>query len=537
MGGNVVWNPKKIIGLTLLIDPDTISGADGDAISSLVSSEGSSHNFAQTSTKRPLLKKGANGINGHNTVLFDGVNDLLVCAENIDSSYCGYVFAVVRLTNPVQDSEIIFSSADEATGNNAIIFRPYRSSSIPKITTTSAYGGNSAWVKGTSTIVDSTTYLMIFGSNGFTWSIRLNGSVEIPEVLAIGNIGNWFGDSLDRDSFVLGALKVTTESGFFKGDLGYLAYINRRMSLIEIDQLGVWLANRFGLSYTSGSFDISLIESVAASSPLTTPTYDGSGQAVHPSVYDSGTGNIWNGHRYWMAMTPFPAQNAKLENPSILVSDDGNTWSVPDGLTNPVVPYSGSGHNFDPFLYFENDILYLFWMEAIGTARNIFVLSSTDGITWSDKATIFTSDSSAHNLVAPSIIKVGSTYYLYAVDLVPTPDIFVRYSCATLTGTYASAQTCVVNYPRTVWHANVKYVNSVYYAYFNDSLNGCFMYSADGVTWNATVVLPYNVGVWDKTLYAGSILPTANGFDLWYSAYSALNAWRIGRTTITGLIP
>src|SRR5690349_18991569 len=37
---------------------------------------------------------------------------------------------------------------------------------------------------------------------------------------------------------------------------------------------------------------------------MTVPTYDGSGQAVHPDVvaFDSD----WHGAKYWMTMTPYP---------------------------------------------------------------------------------------------------------------------------------------------------------------------------------------------------------------------------------------
>src|SRR5258706_15870766 len=68
---------------------------------------------------------------------------------------------------------------------------------------------------------------------------------------------------------------------------------------------------------------------------MTVPTYDGSGQSVHPDVvaFDSP----WHGARYWMTMTPYPKSNQKLENPSILSSDDGVAVGGPAGLKNPVV--------------------------------------------------------------------------------------------------------------------------------------------------------------------------------------------------------
>ncbi len=81
---------------------------------------------------------------------------------------------------------------------------------------------------------------------------------------------------------------------------------------------------------------------------LNTPTYDGSNQTVHPDIYYNASG--WNGYKYWMAITPYP--DAAHENPSILVSNDGFSWAVPPGLTNPIdLPYPGA-ENSDP------DIIY-----------------------------------------------------------------------------------------------------------------------------------------------------------------------------------
>ncbi len=67
-------------------------------------------------------------------------------------------------------------------------------------------------------------------------------------------------------------------------------------------------------------------------------TYDGSGQAVHPCVLDFGRGFLrpghttWNGYRYWMTLTPFPASNDAYENPCLYCSHDGLTWIEPPGL-------------------------------------------------------------------------------------------------------------------------------------------------------------------------------------------------------------
>src|SRR5699024_10013244 len=60
------------------------------------------------------------------------------------------------------------------------------------------------------------------------------------------------------------------------------------------------------------------------------PTHDpltDAGEAVHPSVLYFPDG--WNGHRYWMAYTPYAGGTDGREDPCIAYSDDGTNWTVP----------------------------------------------------------------------------------------------------------------------------------------------------------------------------------------------------------------
>ena len=83
--------------------------------------------------------------------------------------------------------------------------------------------------------------------------------------------------------------------------------------------------------------------------PLT--TYEGSGQTIHPSVVDIGA--ELNGYRYWMANTPYPNYNSTKENPSVWGSNDGETFTVPDGITNPITPVPDAGTNADTDIYWD----------------------------------------------------------------------------------------------------------------------------------------------------------------------------------------
>lgn len=131
---------------------------------------------------------------------------------------------------------------------------------------------------------------------------------------------------------------------------------------------------------------------------LNIPTYDGSGQAVHPSVVVPQSPNgLFGGYRYWMAMTPFANSQDALENPSILCSNDGIEWNVPKGVANPLVkPLENGQFNADPNLVFNpyDGYLYLYWnaqgkniggngINAIGR-----MIKSKNGVSWSDPVEI-----------------------------------------------------------------------------------------------------------------------------------------------------
>ena len=120
-----------------------------------------------------------------------------------------------------------------------------------------------------------------------------------------------------------------------------------------------------------------------AAAPLTIPTYDGSGQAVEPSVLHFADG--WQGHPYWMAVSPYPFGHAALENPSILVSEDGLTWSVPEGLTNPLVlPTQGTLSDATLVHDDTSDQLWVYYNSDVRVAgidvQSLDRLASSDGI-------------------------------------------------------------------------------------------------------------------------------------------------------------
>ena len=109
-----------------------------------------------------------------------------------------------------------------------------------------------------------------------------------------------------------------------------------------------------------------------ARQPLMIPTYDRSGQVVHPSVIDflNEYGiEAWAGYRYWMVLTPYPDSQEQYENPSLYASHDGFTWVIPQNISNPLITASAIGDKgflFDPDMIYnpDSDQLWIYFRFA-----------------------------------------------------------------------------------------------------------------------------------------------------------------------------
>jgi hypothetical protein len=123
----------------------------------------------------------------------------------------------------------------------------------------------------------------------------------------------------------------------------------------------------------------------------------------------------WNGYRYWGAFTPYPGSDNAYENPCSVVSNDGWTWIVPPGVTNPLIPKPADGNNSDPSLVASPDRtkLYLVWTtenlpENLSEVR---VSESTDGINWSAYRTLFGFDPTNTNDLSTPCLWFNGTHW------------------------------------------------------------------------------------------------------------------------------
>ncbi|MDR0365681.1 MAG: hypothetical protein LBH68_02460 [Bifidobacteriaceae bacterium] len=160
----------------------------------------------------------------------------------------------------------------------------------------------------------------------------------------------------------------------------------------------------------------------AADGFLDIPTYDGSGQATHFNVQFAEEG--FQGHTYWMTMTPYPFEDGSKENPSVLVSKDGRVWTEPVGITNPVsgVPQDADrkGHYSDGYLLRGPEGFELWFrynpakdgqIKPDNSHNLIYRMTSPDGINWSEKETVFDGNGQAY--MSPSLLFEDGLYRLW----------------------------------------------------------------------------------------------------------------------------
>jgi hypothetical protein len=236
-----------------------------------------------------------------------------------------------------------------------------------------------------------------------------------------------------------------------------------------------------------------------------------------------------------MAITPYPGSDNDYENPSILASNDKTTWVVPDGLTNPIVPFpGGTDFNADCDMVLVDGTMYVFYLEVTSdsTDAEIYYKTSTDGITWSAAVHIDLGAAFPVEFKSPAFIKETNGWTMF-------------YSSGRVYHTHAPALTGPWDTPIAVTdtnvgdsHVDVIKVGGVYY--------GIFLQGAEtlkfGASWNggltwyikSTDILTKSAsGGWDDFgLYRSTIQPTTGGFDFWYTGKADNTVWRIGYTTI-----
>jgi hypothetical protein len=239
---------------------------------------------------------------------------------------------------------------------------------------------------------------------------------------------------------------------------------------------------------------------------IVTPTHDGSGQGMHPSVLYYPAGKY--GFKYWMIMTPYPKFKDSEEDPNVLVSQDGNTWTVPAGVPVPLDDQAGSpvAYNSDGHLYEAYDGRLVFtWrkVDRTDSNRNIFYRRIYDGSTWTATEEFY---STLTTFMAQSLVRVGTGWRMYGINGDTYNFCYVETTVAMpVTADWGPIKTDLVipapDDDRGWWHSEIQKVGTEWWGIVSSTprtgtggLRGDIhlMRSSDGMTWeiSATPITP-----------------------------------------------
>jgi hypothetical protein len=226
---------------------------------------------------------------------------------------------------------------------------------------------------------------------------------------------------------------------------------------------------------------------------LDIPTYDGSGQAVHPDV--AVAGESWPALRY-MAITPYPNGNAYFENPSFYESLGYTDWRTPQGATNPVAVGRAPDYLSDPDIVYDpvERQFRLYYREV--TSKNlIWMMRSPDGSQWSRRTLV--ASGLNHVIVSPSVVRRDAGEWLmWSVNSnegCSSTSTTVELRRSSDGVTWSAPVTTDMRGPGlSAWHVDVQWIpaRNEYWALFNPKEAGScttrdlyFATSRDGVTW------------------------------------------------------
>lgn len=209
-------------------------------------------------------------------------------------------------------------------------------------------------------------------------------------------------------------------------------------------------------------------------------TFDGSGSLTHPSVlyFDNG----FNGYKFWMAFTPYDNDSVELENPCIVVSNDGINWKEPSKIKNPLLKIikmqKPLRYYNDPFLIYTDklELWYRYTVENEKCNNYIYRITSNDGINWSKPELII--DDNRFYYMSLSIVKKDNQYFMYYFDI--DYNLYMR-SSKDLVNWEKEEKITVEDFKGKFWHGEVRLINNHYELLFMDkNYKLYFAFSNDG---------------------------------------------------------
>lgn len=306
----------------------------------------------------------------------------------------------------------------------------------------------------------------------------------------------------------------------------------------------------------STNFENSNRMAVVVSEPklLTLPTPDGTGQATHPSVVHIPKGFF--GFKFWMGMTPYTNSLTEQENPCILASNDGITWAVPPGITNPIEPSpEGVAFNRDIEVVWDSyaNRLRFYWGNSLG--EGWFRDLSSSGVLSPKVQVIGNGADIPFGANQASVVKIASDKWV-AFCQASGVNFGLGYTITRYTSndgiTWKRSGELITNMFAPLWHLGVTYTPEGFHFLISTHNPGAeknsrelyYGFSVDGenVVFDSTPIVGRDNNYWfGQNVYKSHLIRW--GIDkmrMYVSGMNSQNAWGIGyidiKTNNPGLI-
>jgi hypothetical protein len=238
------FSPTSIANLELWLDATTVSGNDGDAIGTWVKSGGTSGTDAvqATAARKPILKKGANGINNLAILRFDGTDDYMLAT--LDAGSVGFtVFLVGRTGSATSAYTVVLGSGGGAGSDNKTSGIYWGFAYETGATFGAGWAGVTATVDfgAVSGIAANQTFRSRYSYDKVTWDVSgPNTSSHADTSFPTGT----FQAHVGTDATSGGGVTV---SGPWKGDTGEIIVYSRGLTAGEISSVDAYLLAKWGI--------------------------------------------------------------------------------------------------------------------------------------------------------------------------------------------------------------------------------------------------------------------------------------------------
>lgn len=227
----------------------TPATADGNVIAVWKDKSGNGYDVSQTDNgMRPVLKLGANGINGKPAIKFDGSNDRLTrsVANWLSTDNTGTIFIVYRL-DAIGSYQYLLSTFDTGTAATyGLGFYAAMTAANPYMAVYQCNNDTFDRLLGNTTIEVATNYLAVYRSDGSDYLFLVNGVNQTITVGSGGNTGDWFSDTENRDNFTVGGGIYNAAGNFINGSIAEILVYNSNLTGEDLANVENYFANKYG---------------------------------------------------------------------------------------------------------------------------------------------------------------------------------------------------------------------------------------------------------------------------------------------------